>query len=63
MSSEEYRLIQGGIEVASVCGPSEDARREIVHYAMMYVEDGPVRIEQRQGESWRHINREADFDG
>mgnify|MGYP000447632108 CR=1 FL=1 len=54
--SEEYRLIQDGVEVASVYGPSGDARREIVHYAMVYAQDGPVQIEKREGRRWKQIN-------
>ncbi len=50
--TESYRLIQGGQPVASVHGPEEDCRREIVHYAMVYIEDGPVRIERKVGKKW-----------
>lgn len=38
-------LWQDGIMVASVSGPTEaSVDREIQHYAMMYVQDGPVEI-------------------
>lgn len=40
----EYELWQDGIKVASAEGPIESARREIEHYAMVYRQDGPVRI-------------------
>lgn len=43
-----YELWQDGIMVASVCGGTEEqARREIEHYAMQYVVDGPVEIRPR----------------
>ena len=50
--TESYRLIQGGQPVAWAEGPVEDARREIVHYAAVYLQDGPVRIERRVGKKW-----------
>ncbi len=41
----EYELIQGGIVVASVTAPcEEDALREIMHYAMVYAQDGPCMV-------------------
>lgn len=40
-----YKLIQGGIVVAQVeASTDEEANREINHYAMMYAQDGPVKI-------------------
>lgn len=40
-----YNLIQGGIVVAQVeASTDEVAKREINHYAMMYGQDGPVKI-------------------
>lgn len=40
-----YQLWQDGIEVAGVDAPNLDsARREIMHYAMVYGQDGPVEI-------------------
>lgn len=39
------RLFQDGIQVARVDAPSrKDVEREINHYALMYSQDGPVRI-------------------
>lgn len=39
------KLLQGGIVVAEVSAPTiEQAEREIVHYAMMYAQDGPVIV-------------------
>jgi len=40
----KYELWQDGVMVASVEGEPEDARREILHYAMVYAQDGPVDI-------------------
>lgn len=40
----EYELWQDGIKVAIADGPLEAARREIEHYAMIYRQDGPVKI-------------------
>lgn len=40
-----YDLIQNGVVVASVSGTDPDrVRAEIMHYAMMYSEDGPCTI-------------------
>lgn len=39
------RVVQNGVTVAEVTGPNADAvRREIMHYAMMYAQDGPVEV-------------------
>jgi len=50
-----YRLYQGGVMVVYVEAPTkEQAVREIQHYAMMYLQDGPVKIVPRpQGEAKR----------
>lgn len=40
-----FSLWQDGIEVASVDAPDlASAQREIMHYAMMYAQDGPCEI-------------------
>lgn len=40
-----YSLIQDGIEVAAVDAPTmAAAHRKIMHYAMMYLQNGPVSI-------------------
>lgn len=45
MKTYKYSLIQDGIVVASVGAPSEEqAKKEIDHYALMYSQDGPVKI-------------------
>lgn len=49
---DRYRLKQDGIVVAVVEGPSQSARQEIMHYAMMYAQDGPVVIERIRNGRW-----------
>jgi hypothetical protein len=40
-----YKLIQDGIVVAYVeCSDDEKAQKDINHYALMYSQDGPVKI-------------------
>jgi hypothetical protein len=43
---DAYRLYQGGLLVAAAYGP--DSAREIVHYAQVYLSDGPVDIVRRK---------------
>lgn len=41
----EYELWQDGIKVAAVVADNEaDARREMLHYAAIYGQDGPYEI-------------------
>lgn len=43
-----YRLFQDGIQVARVdCADKKRAQQEILHYAMIYGQDGPVDIKPR----------------
>ena len=48
----DYRLIQNGIMVAGAYGLKDDALREINHYAFVYSQDGPVKIERLEGKRW-----------
>jgi len=42
--------------VASVSGPDrEQALREIMHYALVYSEDGPCTVEGITDEDWKAI--------
>ena len=42
-----YALYQDGVEVAKVFASSAlDAKREIDHYALIYIQDGPVEIKR-----------------
>lgn len=44
-----YRVYQGGLMVARVEADNEDdAAREAVHYAAMYLQDGPVNLVKRK---------------
>lgn len=44
----EFEVVQNGAVVASAGAASEDAaRREAIHYAMMYAQDGPPCIVRR----------------
>lgn len=40
----EFELWQEGLCVSTAFGPREQARAEILHYAMMFGQDGPVEI-------------------
>ena len=62
----EYRLIQDGQTVASVTAPTDaQARNEIGHYALVYGQDGPVKIERVKchERAWRSGIVDADSDG
>lgn len=54
MSAKRFRanLIQEGVIVASVDAASQqECEREIRHYALIYGQDGPVRIERKWAEA------------
>lgn len=51
--SDAFRLIQSGQVVARTEGPHAHALREIMHYANVYRQDGPLLIERRDGKRWR----------
>lgn len=49
----EFELWQDGMMVAEVAGDDlNSCRREIMHYAMMYAQDGPCQI---RGASVEHL--------
>lgn len=50
-----FRLKQDGIPVAWAEGPS--ALAEIMHYATVYSQDGPVLIEQHRSGKWKAWKR------
>ena len=59
-----YRLIQDDMPVAWSEGPR--SLEEIKHYALVYGQDGLVRIEQRVGGRWKPLPpppTKADSDG
>lgn len=51
--TQRYRLIQDNIVVASTEGLRAEA--EIIHYARVYGQDGPVRVEQFIKRRWRRV--------
>lgn len=48
----EFRLLQDGMVVATATSPAD-----IVHYALMYGQDGPVVIEARTNGRWRKVEQ------
>ncbi len=52
MKDADYRLMQGGIQVARVTGPEPGAWNEILHYASVYAQDGPCTIERKGNHGW-----------
>lgn len=58
-----YSLWQDGIEVAAVdCPTIEAAQREIMHYAMMYSQDGECEIRGKNIEAFRQTFKAATTD-
>lgn len=52
--SHTMRLVQDGVVVAKVESDNlHRVLREIQHYALQYVEDGPVAIQTRVGKRYR----------
>lgn len=43
-----FKVYQGGMEVAGGSGPYEAIKRQAEHYAMMYGQDGPVKVVVRR---------------
>jgi hypothetical protein len=56
--TESYRLIQDGQPVAWAEGPKADV--EIVHYAFVYAQDGPVTIQKKVNGRWKLWNENDD---
>jgi hypothetical protein len=53
MERARYRLIQAGSTIARVDGPDNDRTfNEINHYAAVYGQDGPVRVERLERNRW-----------
>jgi hypothetical protein len=46
MTGAKFELWQDGIPVATVSAPVPGAAREIMHYAAVYGQDGPVEIKR-----------------
>jgi len=49
----EYRLIQDGMVVAG-----STSLADIRHYAAVYSQDGPVRIERRENGRWKEYRHD-----
>ena len=45
-----FRILQDGLEVARA-----DRWSEIIHYHLIYSEDGPVTLQERQGKCWKTL--------
>ena len=43
-----FKIYQDGMAVAGGSGPYEFVKREAAHYAMMYGQDGPVKVVVRR---------------
>ena len=43
-ADSEFVLLQDDCWVAGASGPRQDALREILHYATVYGQDGPVKV-------------------
>jgi hypothetical protein len=54
MSELSWCVIQDGYAVASGFGPRDRAISEMLHYAMVYEQDGPVQLKTRTaGSKWK----------
>jgi len=49
-----FGVYQDGTKVAGGSGPYERCKAEAAHYAMMYAQDGPVKVRV-----WRERKRKA----
>lgn len=50
---EEYRIIQDGVPVAWSTN-----LRDAMHYARVYLQDGPVQLQERTKNGWRKMKLE-----
>jgi hypothetical protein len=48
---EAYRIMQDGMVVARTEG--QHSLREIMHYATVYSQDGPLKIQKRTNKRWK----------
>ncbi len=56
MEAFEFRVVQDGVAVASVHGYERaPAFSDIMHYAAVYGQDGPVTVQQRIGYKWHDV--------
>ena len=60
MSRWSFLVEQDGMVVASGDAPTEDgAKREAGHYAMMYAQDGPVKVSVKEVQGTPTLPREG----
>ena len=50
--TDDFRLLQDGMVVARATSPAD-----IMHYALMYGQDGPVFIQARVNGRWREVEQ------
>lgn len=56
MADHSFRLIQDDLEVARATSKfREQALREINHYALVYGQDGPVKVQEQLGRRWHPL--------
>ena len=51
----EFRLLQNEVFVAGSCGPRDTALSEISHYAAVYRQYGPVRVQEKIDGKWQNL--------
>lgn len=49
----EFRLKVDGMVVAGAAGPTAEA--QIMHYALVYSQDGPVTVQELSNGRWRNF--------
>lgn len=60
VSPTRYRIIQDGKAVAECeCVDPDAARREIMQYAKVYAQDGPVTVQAHNGRRWFRYTQEG----
>ena len=51
--TNEFRVLQDGMEVAGASGAdAEYCLGQVMHYAAIYSQDGPVRVQQKVDGRW-----------
>lgn len=53
MEWAEFRIKQDGMIVASTSGPANSAEAEIMHYAMLYADEGDLAVEVKDNGRWK----------
>lgn len=50
-----FRIMQNGMNVASIEGPESESRHTMLIYAAQYAEDGPIEIQEKVSKRWKTI--------